>query len=45
MRELAVGQRLGERIEVLSGVQAGERVALTDVDTLADGIMVVAVSK
>jgi hypothetical protein len=26
-------------------VQAGERVALTDVDTLADGIMVVAVTK
>jgi membrane fusion protein, multidrug efflux system len=37
MRELTVGERLGERIEVVSGVKAGERVAVTDVDTLADG--------
>jgi RND family efflux transporter MFP subunit len=40
MRELAVGERLGDRIEVLSGVKAGERVAVTDVDTLADGARV-----
>ena len=37
MRELAVGERLGDRIEILSGVQAGQQVAVTDVDTLADG--------
>ena len=37
MRELQVGERLGDRIEVVSGVKAGERVAVTDVDTLADG--------
>ena len=40
MRELAVGERLGDRIEVMSGVKAGERVAVTDVDTLADGAAV-----
>jgi multidrug efflux pump subunit AcrA (membrane-fusion protein) len=40
MRELAVGERLGERIEIVSGVKAGERVAVTDVDTLADGALV-----
>jgi len=40
MRELTVGERLGERIEVMSGVKAGERVALTGVDTLADGALV-----
>jgi HlyD family secretion protein len=37
LRELSVGQRLGERIEIVSGVKAGDRVAVTDVDTLADG--------
>jgi RND family efflux transporter MFP subunit len=40
MRELSVGERLGERIEVMSGVKAGERVVVTDVDTLADGSVV-----
>lgn len=40
MRELAVGERLGDRIEVVSGVKAGDRVAITDVDTLADGAVV-----
>ena len=34
MRELKVGERLGDRIEVLGGVKAGERVAVTDVDKL-----------
>ena len=41
MRELAVGERLGERIEIVNGVKAGERVATTDVDTLVDGATVV----
>ena len=40
MRELSVGERLGDRIEVLKGVKAGERVAVTDVDTLGDGALV-----
>lgn len=40
MRELTVGERLGDRVEVTSGVKAGERVAVTDVDTLADGVLV-----
>ena len=37
MRELQVGERLGDRIEILSGVKEGERVAVTDVDALNDG--------
>jgi hypothetical protein len=37
MRELSVGERLGDRVEVMSGVKAGERVVVSDVDTLADG--------
>jgi len=40
LRELTVGERLGDRIEVMSGVKAGELVAVTDVDTLADGALV-----
>ncbi len=36
-RELKVGDRLGDRIEIVSGVKAGDRVAATDVDKLADG--------
>jgi RND family efflux transporter MFP subunit len=40
VRELQVGERLGERIEILSGVKAGEQVAITDVESLADGALV-----
>ena len=40
MRELAVGERLGDRIEVMRGVKAGEQVAVTDVDTLSDGALI-----
>lgn len=36
-RELQVGERLGDRIEIASGVKEGEPVAITDVDMLADG--------
>jgi membrane fusion protein, multidrug efflux system len=39
-RELKVGDRLGERIEVVGGVKAGEQVAVTDVDKLTDGAKV-----
>ena len=41
MRELSVGERVGERIEILGGVKAGERVAVSDVDTLNDGAPVI----
>jgi RND family efflux transporter MFP subunit len=37
MHELGVGERLGDRVEVVSGVKAGQQVAVSDVDTLADG--------
>ena len=40
VRELQVGERLGDRIEIVSGVKEGEHVATTDVDTLADGAAV-----
>ena len=40
MRELNVGERVGDRIEILGGVKAGERIAVTDVDTLNDGAAV-----
>jgi RND family efflux transporter MFP subunit len=39
-RELKVGDRLGDRIEVVSGVKSGEQVAVTDVEKLADGLKV-----
>ena len=38
--EVKLGDRLGERIEILSGVAAGDVVAMTDVDNLADGMKV-----
>jgi RND family efflux transporter MFP subunit len=40
VRELKVGDRMGERIEILSGVAAGDRVAVTDVEKLVDGAKV-----
>src|SRR5262245_23771685 len=39
-RELKVGERVGERIEVISGVAAGDQVAITDVDKLVEGTKV-----
>jgi multidrug efflux pump subunit AcrA (membrane-fusion protein) len=39
-KELKVGERLGDRIEIVSGVAAGEVVAMTDVDKLVDGLKV-----
>jgi len=39
-REVKVGDRLGDRIEILGGIKAGEMVALTDVDNLSDGMKV-----
>ena len=39
-KELKVGERLGDRIEIVGGIAGGESVALTDVDKLVDGIKV-----
>ncbi len=39
-KELKVGERLGDRIEIVSGVTVGEPVAMTDVDKLVDGLKV-----
>jgi RND family efflux transporter MFP subunit len=41
-RELKVGDRLGDRVEIISGVKAGDRVAADDVEKLTDGQRVVA---
>jgi RND family efflux transporter MFP subunit len=40
VRELKIGDRLGDRIEILGGLEPGELIALTDVDNLADGLAV-----
>jgi RND family efflux transporter MFP subunit len=45
VRELKVGDRAGDRIEVISGVKAGEQIAVTDVEKLADGMKVAASSR
>jgi HlyD family secretion protein len=39
-RELKVGERLGDRIEIVAGVKPGEIVAVTEPDKLADGMKV-----
>jgi RND family efflux transporter MFP subunit len=39
-RELKVGDRVGDRIEIIEGVKSGERVAVNDVDKLVDGMKV-----
>ena len=39
-KELKVGERVGDRIEIVSGIEAGEPVAMTDVDKLIDGLKV-----
>jgi RND family efflux transporter MFP subunit len=36
-REVKLGERTGDRVEILSGVDSGSEVAITDVDQLADG--------
>ena len=40
VRELKIGDRMDDRIEILSGVKAGERVVVTDVEKLVDGAKV-----
>lgn len=39
-REVKLGDRLDDRFEVVSGVEAGDRVAASDVERLADGLRV-----
>jgi len=39
-RELKIGDRAGDRVEIVSGVKAGDAVALTDVEKLIDGLKV-----
>ena len=41
-REVAVGINDGRQVEILSGLQAGEEVAISALDTLSDGAPVVA---
>jgi multidrug efflux pump subunit AcrA (membrane-fusion protein) len=40
--ELKTGERLGDRIEVVSGVKAGDAIAVSDIDSLTDGLKVTA---
>jgi multidrug efflux pump subunit AcrA (membrane-fusion protein) len=39
-RELKIGDRIGDRIEIVSGVKAGEQIAVTEVEKLTDGLKV-----
>jgi multidrug efflux pump subunit AcrA (membrane-fusion protein) len=39
-RELKTGDRVGDRMEILDGLKTAERVAVTDVDTLTDGMKI-----
>jgi HlyD family secretion protein len=41
-RIVTAGQVIGERIEIASGLKAGERVVATGIERLVDGIRVVA---
>lgn len=45
VRELKLGDRHGERVEIVEGLKAGELIALTDVDNLADGMKVTVAGK
>jgi len=40
MHELKIGDRVGDRVEILGGVNPGDVIALTDVDNLTDGMPV-----
>jgi membrane fusion protein (multidrug efflux system) len=39
-REVVLGDRLGDRVEVSKGLEAGTKIVTTDVDQLADGLTV-----
>ncbi len=40
VRELKLGDRHGERVEIADGLKQGEKIAVTDTDNLADGMKV-----
>ena len=40
--ELKTGERVCDRIEIVSGVKAGDAIAVSDIDTLTDGLKVTA---
>jgi RND family efflux transporter MFP subunit len=40
MRELKLGERMGDRVEIMSGVKGSEPVVVADVEGLADGMKV-----
>jgi membrane fusion protein (multidrug efflux system) len=39
-RELKTGDRIGDRMEILGGLKTADRVAVTEVDTLTDGMKI-----
>ena len=39
-RELKTGDRIGDRMEILDGLTSADRVAVSDVDTLTDGMAI-----
>ena len=39
-RELKTGDRVGDRMEILAGLNTADRVAVTEVDTLTDGMKI-----
>ena len=39
-RELKTGDRVGDRMEILDGLNTADRVAVTEVDTLTDGMKI-----
>jgi len=41
-QEVKIGDRIGDRVEILSGVGPNDEVATSDVDNLADGLRVAA---
>jgi multidrug efflux pump subunit AcrA (membrane-fusion protein) len=41
-REVTTGSVVGDQIEITDGLKEGERVAISDVDRLADGTAVTA---
>jgi multidrug efflux pump subunit AcrA (membrane-fusion protein) len=41
-REVKLGDRLGDRVEVVAGLQAGDLIVVEDVEQLADGLLVTA---
>jgi membrane fusion protein, multidrug efflux system len=38
--DLKTGERMGDRIEIVSGVKAGDTIAVSDIETLTDGLKI-----